>query len=609
VRPTVLAVVLLAACSGRAPERPAPDTALRRSTTSGDVVGFVGRYGSAVWLGVPYAAPPVGARRWRAPSPPARWDGVREAVTAGAPCVQYTSPYGGVDGAARGTAVGEEDCLSLNLYAPRDAAPRSSRLPVMVWIHGGGNTVGYAGRYDGGNLAATEDVLVVVINYRLGPFGWFRHAALRNAGTSDLERSGNFGTLDHVRALEWVRDNAAAFGGDPGNVTVFGEGAGGTNVLALLVAPSARGLFHRAIVQSGGLGFDPPASAEGFADDPAPSDGNSSGEALVRLLRAEGAAGDRVAAKARLAAMSPEEVASYLRARPAFDLLRAFPTSNGSGLIDMPLVFRDGTVLPAGEPLAALTRGDAHVRVPVILGTTRDENKLFMFDDPTLVRRWFWLVPRLRDSASYQIRAEYLARMWKATGADEPAAALDASQAEPVFVYRFDWDEEPTLLGTDLSMMLGAAHAFEIPFVFGHFDLGGDGSVVFTSSNAPGRQALSAQMMSYWAQFARAGDPGGGGHGALPAWLPWDGWPRFMVFDTPAGGGPHLSSDGVTRTTLLAAVDADPRLPTQRDKCRIFRSLARSPARWSRGLMREEYPTAGARGCREYPFDGASWAD
>jgi para-nitrobenzyl esterase len=112
----------------------------------------------------------------------------------------------------------------------------------MVWIHGGGNTVGYAGRYDGGNLAATEHVVVVAINYRLGPFGWFRHAVLRDAGTSDLERSGNFGTLDQVRALEWLRDNAAAFGGDPGNVTVFGEGAGGANVFALLVVPSARGL-------------------------------------------------------------------------------------------------------------------------------------------------------------------------------------------------------------------------------------------------------------------------------------------------------------------------------------------------------------------------------
>ena len=180
----------------------------------------------------------------------------------------------------RGAPAGAEDCLYLNVYAPRSATPGTGRLPVMVWIHGGGNVVGHAGFFDGGNLAAREDVVVVTINYRLGPFGWFRHPALRDAGASELDRSGNFGTLDQVRALEWVRDNAAAFGGDPGNVTVFGESAGGTNVFALLLAPPARGLFHRAIVESGNLSFGAPATAEGFVDDPQPSHPNASGEAL-----------------------------------------------------------------------------------------------------------------------------------------------------------------------------------------------------------------------------------------------------------------------------------------------------------------------------------------
>ena len=181
------------------------------------------------------------------------------------------------------------------------------------------------GFYDGGNLAAREDVVVVTINYRLGPFGWFRHAALRDAAASDLDRSGNFGTLDQVRALEWVRDNAAAFGGDPGNVTVFGESAGGTDVFALLLAPPARGLFHRAIVESGDLAFGAPATAEGFVDDPQPSHPNASGEAAARMLIAAGGAPDRVAAKAKLAAMSPEEIAAWLRSQPAYDVMRAFP--------------------------------------------------------------------------------------------------------------------------------------------------------------------------------------------------------------------------------------------------------------------------------------------
>src|SRR5262249_6412711 len=148
---------------------------------------------------------------------------------------------------------------------------------------------------------------------------------------------------------------------------------------------------------------------------------------------------------------------------------RAFPPVPSGELIDLPVLFRDGAVLPAGDPLEALGRDDGHAHVPVMVGTNRDENKLFMFADPARVRRWFWIVPRLRDPDAYQVDAESLARMWQVTGAAEPAAALSRSQREPVFVYRFDWDEEPTLLGTDLSQMLGAAHAFEIPFVFGHF--------------------------------------------------------------------------------------------------------------------------------------------
>jgi para-nitrobenzyl esterase len=595
-------LVLLAACGGRTPDRPTPDPALRRTTSSGDVIGFVGRYGSAAWLGIPYAAPPVGERRWRRPGPPPRWTGVREALVAGSPCVQYAGPFGGIDGVRRGEPAGSEDCLVLNVYAPRSAGPGVTTLPVMVWIHGGGNTVGHAAFYDGGNLAEHEQVVVVMINYRLGPFGWLRHAALRADATDDAERSGNFGTLDQIRALEWVRDNAAAFGGDPGNVTVFGESAGGRDVVALLVAPPARGLFHRAIVQSGGLDLDPTATAEGFVDDPVPSEEHAAGEAMIRLLIAEGRATDRATAKAALAAMSPEALASWLRERPAVDVLRAFPHDRHSELIAMPQLFADGVVLPTGDVLAALQRGDVHQHVPVMLGTNRDESKLFMFGDPALVRRWFWIVPRLRDPVAYDLEAEYQARMWKATGADEPAQALSTAQREPVFVYRFDWDEEPTMLGADLSRMLGAAHAFEVPFVFGHFDLGREGNVIFTEDNRPAREALAARMMGYWAEFARTGDPGNGGDAAAPAWPPWAGTPRFLVLDTPAGGGVRVSSDGVTREAVIAAVDADPRLPTQRDKCRVFRALAR----WSRGLTPAQYATAGAHGCAEYPFDEAS---
>jgi para-nitrobenzyl esterase len=609
----LLTTVVLSAfgCMRGEPPRPGPDPAAQRTTPSGDVVGFQGRYNSYAWLGIPYAAPPVGGLRWRAPQPPVAWTGTRQAVTFGAPCTQYTSPFGGVTGRHANEPTGSEDCLFLNIWTPRFAAGQvptgAVRLPVMVWIHGGGNTIGEGGFYNGGNLAATHNLVVVTLNYRLGPFGWLRNAALRGAETSPLDRSGNFGTLDLIRALEWVRDDISAFGGDPGNVTIFGESAGGTNVNSLLLSPQAHGLFHRAIVESGGFYMSEVARAENFTDDAQPGDANSSNEMLLRLLIADGKAADRTAAKQHLAAMSPAEVDGYLRSKSNVEILKAYTPMPGAGMVRMPLVFREGTVLPEQDPMQVLTHADGYNHVPVILGTNRDENKLFMFADPAAVRRILWIIPRLRNEKQYNLTAEYLAKMWKANGADEPATAMRVTQGPSVYVYRFDWDEEPTILGADLSVMLGAAHGFEIPFVFGHFDLGREGNQIFTKANEPGRHALSAQMMSYWAQFAYAGAPGRGRSGDLLEWTAWDNdsptSPKFIVLDTPAGGGLRMSSDAVTPAGVLAAVDDDPRLPTQRDKCRIFHALAS----WSRGFTEKDYPAAGRKGCAEYPFDKFPW--
>lgn len=607
---TALLIAALGGCGPKEPERPAPDPASRRVTASGAVVGFVGEYGSHVWLGIPYAAPPVGALRWRAPLPPQPWTDTREALAFGSACTQYASPLGGVKQAREGTPVGSEDCLSLNVYTPRFTAAEvpkdTARLPVMLWIHGGGNTIGEAGFYNGGNLAAQEHVVVVMANYRLGPFGWFRHAALRGNDASELDRSGNFGTLDLVRALQWVRENAAAFGGDPNNVTIFGESAGGTNVFSLLLAPQAHGLFHRAIVESGGLQMSDLTEAEDFADNGV-GHANSSNEVLLHLLIADGTAADRTAAKAHLARLSSADVERYLRGKSTTEILTAYPPMPRVDMIDMPKVFRDGVVLPDDDPLPRFARPDGYNRVPVILGTNRDENKLFMQGDPQLVRRILWIIPRIRDERHYNLTAEYMAKLWKATGADEPAAAMHDTQGPSVFVYRFDWNDEPHVMGTDLSVLLGAAHAFEIPFVFGHFDLGRAGNMIFTKENEPGRRTLSAQMMSYWAEFAHSGTPGRGRDRQLPEWTPWESTaptsPKFIVFDTAAKGGVRMSADAVTVTGVLAAIDNDPRLPTQRDKCMIYRDMAQ----WSHGFTRKDYPTAGRQGCKEYPIDAYPW--
>jgi para-nitrobenzyl esterase len=580
----------------------APDTTTQRLTSSGPIVGFVGSYGSHVWLGIPYAKAPVGELRWRVAQSPDPWKTARPALTFGSPCLQYGSALGGTSGSRPDEPTGSEDCLYLNVYAPPSDGKRAAALPVMVWIHGGGNTIGEAGFYNGGNLAMTHQVVVVTVNYRLGPFGWLRHASLRNGAETPEEQSGNFGTLDLVHALHWVRDNASVFGGDPTNVTIFGESAGGANVYTMLLSPQARGLFARAIVQSGSVRTTPSAWAENFEDDVEPGDGNSSNEMIVRALIADGRAQDRAAAKRVLAQMSMAEVATYLRGRSAVDVLRSYPPNRGAGMIRMPLVFADGTVLQATTPSFASTQ--TYNRVPVMVGTNRDENKLFMVTDPEYVRRILWIFPRLRDERMYQLTAEYLAKMWKAIGVDEPATAMRAAQGASVYAYRFDWDEEPTILGADLSVMAGAAHVFEIPFVFGHFDLGRLGNLMFTTENEPGRLTLSKQMMSYWAEFAYRGAPSRGRGGELPEWTAWDNdvptSPKFMVLDTAAGGGLRMSNETVTAAGVIAAIDDDERLPTQRDKCTIYRALAKE----SRGFTKEKYATLG---CAAYPLEAYPW--
>ena len=567
-------VVGLAGCAERvAPPEPAPGSP--REIAQGPIVGSVGAYGSHVWRGLPYAAPPVGPLRWRAPAPPEGWSTTREALESGAFCPQFASRFGGVPG-EEGEVLGDEDCLTLDVYAAQrapDEVPRGDdRVPVLFWIHGGGNVIGHKGFYDGGNLAQTHDVVVVAINYRIGPLGWFRHAALREGATSDEDRSGNYGTLDMIRALEWVQQNIGAFGGDPGNVTIFGESAGARDVFSLLVSPRARGLFHRAIAQSGGtyLSESLEAEAEAFVEDGgAPG---SSSEALVALVRADEPGATRSAARARVESMSNAEIEAFLRSRTPAQLLSIYATEESEGLIDLPQLFRDGVVLPDEPAIDRFADPAKWNVVPVMVGTNRDENKLFMYASPRWVTQRLGFLPRLRDRDAFEVEARYRALMWKASGSDEPATAMRTS-SDAVYSYRFDWDEEPTILGADLAVMLGASHGFEIPFVFGHFDLGEAGNIVFTDDNLPGREELAGTMMSYWVRFATAGDPGRGVDGSLPEWSAWSLEPRgdkFMILETTAGGGLRMSAESVTSEAVVAAATRDPFLAEREDRCEIL---------------------------------------
>jgi para-nitrobenzyl esterase len=575
-RALAIALVLLGlACGRRTADRErVADPATLRALMQSEVVGTVGRHGNHEWRGVPFAQPPVGPLRWRAPLPLEGWGGRREALRDGPACAQREVSRG-----KPGGIIGSEDCLVLNVFAPAfpaGAVPNGKqRLPVMVWIHGGGNSLGSAQMYDGGRLAQEQRLVVVAVQYRLGPLGWFRHAALRDPDGSAEDASGNYGTLDLIEALRWIHNNVSEFGGDPDNVTVFGESAGGRNVYSLLLSPLAGGLFQRAIVQSGALAIESPERAENPTDAPQPGHPNGSAEVVTRLLVAHGGAADRAAALQRMAAMPRAELAAFLRERSPAELLAVMKTDGGLGMFRFPQVFGDGAVLPAGEPLELLAQG-RYQQVPVITGSNRDEQKLFLSFDPAYVGRRLGFLPHVLDWTRYERDAEYHSKAWKLNAVDEPVPIMRSVQGPSVWAYRFDWDDLPQRPWLDLSRLIGAAHALDVPFVFGTFDMDFLG-IPFDGGNVSERDMLSSQMRSYWAQFAYTGDPGRGRDGALPRWPAWDDTsaeaPRLLVFDIASAGGVRPSSERLTRAALAAQLAADPRYADAAERCKTFADL------------------------------------
>jgi len=461
-------------------------------TRSGKVEGEE-RGGLHVFRGIPYAAPPVGAKRWRAPDKVEPWSGVRNCVAFGACAPQNKIPLEALSAFFISEAQ-SEDCLFLNVWTP---GLDGARRPVMVWIHGGAFTIGSGAQslYDGSTLAKRGDVVIVTINYRLGPLGFIRLSELTNGR---IPSTGNEGMLDQARALEWVRENIAAFGGDPDNVTIFGESAGGMSVGTLLGMPGARGLFHKAIPQSG-------------ACNTANTLEQHVRVAEVLLEYAGVKRGDADA----LLALSPEQLLA-LSAR-----LSPGPGVPGDpsipGMPMQPVV--DGAVVPR-RSIDSVAAGNA-AGVPVLVGATAEEWKLFGAMDPTLL-----------TMTDEQLAARFEKRLGAATkpildayrkarsARGEPAAARDVFNAvetdrifripaivlaetqakhEPrVYQYLFDWPS-PLFGG-----MLGACHAVELGFVFGTYAAPG---VADFSGSGPAADALAEQTMDAWLAFARSGDP------------------------------------------------------------------------------------------------------
>jgi len=622
--------IMLAACAisigcfgGAGEELAVADESSRRHIAEGEVVGFASEPDAHSWLGIPFAMPPVGELRWRAPRSPDAWEGARETLAWGRSCMQFVMPGLNREGSVAGGPSGSEDCLTLNIFAPRfapaDVPTGDARLPVMYWIHGGGNTVGDATLFEASLLASSQKLIVVSVQYRLGVFGWFSHPALRGGGTTSDDRSGNHGTLDLVRGLEWVQENIAAFGGDPNRVTVFGESAGGSNTFSMLLSPRAAGLFQRAIVQSGSPRTTPIARAENFTDDREPGDEFSSGEVLLRYLIRDGRATDRASAKSALASMSGSEIAAYLREMSAEDVLAVYEGGGMGGMYSIPRLIADGRVLPSVDPLEAFASGKYN-RVPTILGTNRDENRLFMLFGSDHVKTLLGIPLWLENERLFVAESEYQTKMWKVRGVDAPATRMRASQGPSVYAYRFDWDEEPEVMWLDLSVGLGAAHSLEIPFVFGWLTVGPATRLVFDPDLEATNRELSDAMMSYWAQFAYAGDPGRGRDEKLPEWNTWSvdapaSQDNLMIFDSSNDQGVRMApgvltresrmAPGVlTRESVLEEIVADPRFETELERCRLYRSFVR----WGATLSPASYSGIEDWICLAYPLDEFPWA-
>lgn len=468
--------------------------------------------------GVPYARAPIGPLRWRPPLPAEPWDTIRDASTFG-PIAPQPAAAPGVTSPSDPDASEpqSEDCLSLNVWTP--ALEPDARRPVMVFIHGGGFTGGSGSvfLYRGGNLVRNGDAVVVTINYRLGALGFLGHRGLVDPDGL----VGNWGIHDQVAALAWVRENIAAFGGDADNVTIFGESAGGFSVATLLACPVARGLFRRAIVQSGGVHVHSVDDAARAADRLAEVLGIVDPD---RATLEHVPATELVAATAELGQRRPDP-----------------------GLLPLPfLPVVDGTFLPV-HPLHAVAAGSA-AGIDLMIGTNRDELTLFGLGNPALfamdekgLERWMAnsapeippleVIEAYREARRARSEAVEVRDVWVAAGTDLvfrwPSLQLAAAHGDDgskTFAYLFDW-ESPAFDG-----LLGSTHALELPFVFGavHVPV-----VQMFSGGGPAADTLSRQMQMAWLAFATRGDPS---HEGIGEWRQWEPAGRAtMVFGAHTG--------------------------------------------------------------------------
>ena len=500
-------------------QAPSPSDSLIVSTSSGQLRGMPRSTGGALFFGIPYAEPPVGDLRWREPIPPKPWHGVRDANSFGSPCAQPDlGQWNRLD-----AQHGSEDCLYLNIVSP--VWPVKRLLPVMFWIHGGANIGGSGGGslYNAGTLV-DHGVVTVTINYRLGIFGFFAHPELTRE--SPHHASGNYGLMDQILALHWVIDNIARFGGDPHNITVFGQSAGAIDAGLLMTSPLAIGLFQKAIPESGAPG-------------------------TIQTTPLSEAEKNGIGAIASLNLPTGEEGIAAARRIPASDLMEKLGSRANVG----PDI--DGWVLPE-NPTAVFAAG-REARIPMLIGTTSRE-----FGDPMPTAQLIKAIDRAAGPLAEKVKAAYgltpnaqgqidqpadplygtAAQQWTADIAFHcPIAseALDHSAAgNPTYEYELDH----AIPGQEAQ---GAVHSSDLPYVWGYFPKTGN----IAGSFGPTDTKLADLIESYWTNFAKTGNPNGD---ALPVWPDLRVTHTYIQFTQ--------SGDGVMSTQPLRAA-----------QCRLYREF------------------------------------
>lgn len=480
------------------------------------------------WLGVPYAKPPVGDLRWKAPQNPDKWTGVLK-----------TQKYGNMSVQLSGNkVVGSEDCLYLNIWRPNT---KSTNLPVLVFAHGGGNITGSGQAFQGDVLASKTNSIVISINYRLGAMGWFTNNKLKT--WNKLDDSGNYGLLDIFKALEWVKSNISSFGGNSSNVTLSGQSAGARDVMASLISPLANGLFDKAMPMSGGMTLDTTDNGSKFSD-----------QIVKKLAIKDGLAKDDASAQKWLDSESSRQLAAYLKSKDAKDIVALY----GSVAIKMnqfPHLYKDGYVIP--KQGFNVIKTDNYNKVPIMVGSMDNEFTAFDATDPyfgssVLDQSIFKDPNKLKI---YTDSMKYGSELYSGFNADNVSDLLVTNDDQPgVYAYRCAWGTQDGVINNN-TKVFAAAHGIDVDLFTDHFTFAISSmypNMFYTDQNKPGREDLSNVMSSYLKNFLYTGNPNGDNLNKWGTWLTGNYDDRIMKFDaSPTTASAQMSSEHLVKQNII----------------------------------------------------------